>query len=287
MRVDEWLVVLFVTATALLALGLATWGGIAIYRDARQQIEQHAEASLAVFLIFLPMRQFWYGVLLLTSLIALITLLLTHDWRSMMLTMVVSVGALPLLRNVLHQKRTAQIEQQLPEALRLLANSLHAGMGLASALALTAQQVSAPLATELSLIVQRQRTGETLESAFADFQRRAATSIVQFFGFIIVTSVRHGGQQADVLSRMAEAIQQQHYAQQRILSLSAQARLQGRVMFFLPLGLFFALKTVHQDATTLLLTTSAGQIVVVVCVCLMAAGYFLTRRILGQFYVAD
>lgn len=287
MRIEEDLLAGLFSLTALTVLGALVWSAMSIYRDARRHIEQQAEASLAVFLVFLPMRQFWYSVVLLASFVALTTFTLTHDWRWLVFSIVVTIAALPLLRNFFHHQRTKKIEQQLPEALRLLANSLQAGMSLAAGLALTAQQVQVPLATELSLIVQRQRTGESLTVAFADFQQRARTSIVQFFSFIIVTSVRHGGQQADVLNRMADAIQQQHYAQQRILSLSAQARLQGRVMFFLPLALFFAIKLVHEDATNTLLHTTAGHILLLISASLMAAGFFLTRRILGQFNVDD
>ncbi|RUO45911.1 hypothetical protein CWE21_12955 [Pseudidiomarina aquimaris] len=287
MAIEGWLVACVLTVTAAIILGVLVWAGFVIYRDGRPQIEQRAEASLAVFLVFLPMWQFWYGVALLALLVALFVFAVTHDWRWVVVSLIVTLGALPMLRSVLHKRRTERIERQLPEALRLLANSLQAGMSLASALALTAQQIQPPLATELSVIVQRQRTGESLELAFADLQRRANSSIVQFFGFIILMSVKHGGQQADVLSRMAVAIQQQHYAQQRVLSLSAQARMQGRVMFFLPIGLFLALKVVHQDTTEILLTTGAGQILLLICACLMGAGFFLTRRILGQFHVND
>ncbi len=287
MPIERWLVACVLTVTAGIVLGLLVWAGGVIYRDGRQQIEQRAEASLAVFLVFLPMWQFYYGVALLAFVVALFIFTLTYDWRWVVVSIMLTLGALPILRSVLQNKRTERIEQQLPEALRLLANSLQAGMSLAPALALTAQQIQPPLATELSVIVQRQRTGESLEAAFSDLQHRASSSIVQFFSFIIIMSVKHGGQQADVLTRMASAIQQQHYAQQRILSLSAQARMQGRVMFFLPIGLFLSLKMVHQGTTEILLTTGAGQILLLICVCLMGAGFFLTRRILGQFHVDD
>ncbi len=287
MPIERWLVACVLTVTAGIVLGLLVWAGGVIYRDGRQQIEQRAEASLAVFLVFLPMWQFYYGVALLALVVALFIFTLTYDWRWVVVSIMLTLGALPILRSVLQNKRTERIEQQLPEALRLLANSLQAGMSLAPALALTAQQIQPPLATELSVIVQRQRTGESLEAAFSDLQHRASSSIVQFFSFIIIMSVKHGGQQADVLTRMASAIQQQHYAQQRILSLSAQARMQGRVMFFLPIGLFLSLKMVHQGTTEILLTTGAGQILLLICVCLMGAGFFLTRRILGQFHVDD
>lgn len=287
MPIESQFIALLVAATLALLSIVLSWAAVFMFRNLRPQVEQHAEATLAVFLVFLPMRQFWVAVILLTMVVAMTTLLLSQNGYWMLVSIGFTIAVLPLLRNVLYKQRIQNIETQLPEALRLLANSLQAGMSLPSGLALTAQQVQPPLATELALIVQRHRTGESLAAAFSDFQRRASTSIVQFFTFVILMSVRHGGQQADLLTRMADAIQQQHYARQRILSLSAQARLQGRVMFFLPLGLFLALKAVHQDTANTLLATSAGHLVLLVCGCLMGAGYFLTKRILGQFDVAD
>lgn len=287
MAIERWMVAGVVVSAGLAATVLVMGLVLSLYSSMKLQIEEQAEASFALLLIYLPMRQFWYGVALLALLAALFAWLLTASWHWALLITLATMAALPFLRNLMQRRRTACIEQQLPEALRLLANALQAGMSLAPALALTAEQLSPPLATELLLIVQRQRTGEALANAFTDFHQRTRSSMVQFFGFVVVTSARHGGQQANVLSRMAVAIQQQHYAQQRILSLSAQARLQARVMFFLPVGLFFALKWVHQDSTTQLLATRGGQLVLLVCGCLMALGFFLTRKILGQFNVDD
>lgn len=68
-----------------------------------------------------------------------------------------------------------------------------------------------------------------------------------------------------------------------MLSLSAQARLQGKIMFVLPIGLFFAIGAVQEESKTVLLSTSGGQLLLLLAACLMAIGLLLTRRIMGRF----
>lgn len=287
MQIETWHVAIVMVATLsvlILAIGWLTTKG---YREVSDELAKETEASLAMFLIYQPLRMFWMAVTAFTLVIGLMVLLVWQSWLSSTATVAICLASLPIIRKVAQQRRTNKIEQQLPDALRLLANSLQAGLSLSPALALTAQQTEPPLATELKLVVQRQRTGDTLAEAFSDFHLRARTAMVQFFTLTIVTSATHGGQQADVLARMAQAIQQQHYAKQRILSLSAQARLQGRVMFFLPFLLFWAINSVHEASAKLLIDTDAGNAILLLCGCLMAVGFFLTRRILGQFYAAD
>ncbi len=284
MPIELWHVAAAVMSTAVLVFCSALWLLTQGYRETKTELSRQAEASLSMFLIFMPLRYFALAVAALTLLVGLTAYLVGQDWRWAAASVAMCLLSFPSLRTYAHRKRTEKIEQQLPEALRLLANSMLAGLSLSPALALTAQQLQPPLATELKLISQRQRTGESLATALEDFHRRTATSIVQFFSLTLVTSMTYGGQQAEVLLRMAAAIQQQHYAKQRIRSLSAQARLQGRVMFVLPFALFWAIRNVHEASINSLLTTSSGQFILLICGCLMGTGFFLTRRILGQFY---
>ncbi|RUO57339.1 type II secretion system F family protein [Pseudidiomarina insulisalsae] len=283
MTFELWQVMLLAMVCVVVIVLAGIYLFLRFFQQIRSSLARETENSLATLLIFLPVTQFWTLVGGFTLLVCTLVLVISQQWQWVLACFVLCIAALPWLRVVARNRRVTLIERQLPEALRLLATSLQAGLSLMPALILTAQQVRAPLATELKLVAQRQQTGDSLTAALNDFYQRADTALVQFFTFALITSARYGGQQAEMLNRMARAIQQQHYAQERILSLSAQARLQGKIMFVLPLFLYVAIRAVSTESSQLLTQTDAGKLVLVVCACMMAVGFFLTRRILGQF----
>ncbi|RUO51374.1 hypothetical protein CWI69_11855 [Pseudidiomarina halophila] len=282
-EIELWQLMAIFTFT-LLAVGSLVWLVTRQpFRQIGRSIERDAESSLAAFLIFIPARMFW-SLLLITALpITLACLLMFDDWWWAALASIAYFACLPWLRSSLFKRRRYRIEKQLPGAIHLLASSLQAGLSLTPALELASQQLAAPLKTEFWLLVQRQRTGDSLAIALADFYQRAPSPIVRYFTFALETGNKYGGQQVQMLERMAGAIQQQHYAKERMLSLSAQARLQGKIMFVLPIGLFFAIGAVQEEAKTVLLTTTSGQLLLLLAACLMAIGLLLTRRIMGRF----
>lgn len=281
--IELWQVALVISLT-LLAIGALF---LIIIRqpfsEIRRDIERGAELSLAALLIFIPARFFWLILCMTVLPVAISALLVFDHWLWVMGACTAWFACLPWLRATLFKRRRRKIEKQLPAALQLLASSLQAGLSLTPALELASGQLAPPIGTEFHLIVQRQRTGDSLSAALDDFYRRAPSPMVRFFTFAIATGNRYGGQQVPMLERMARAIQQQHYARERMLSLSAQARLQGKVMFLLPVGLFFAIGEVQEESKDILLTTSEGQLLMLLCVCLMVIGMLLTRRIMGRF----
>ncbi|MDN7130651.1 type II secretion system F family protein [Pseudidiomarina sp. 1APR75-15] len=283
MVIELWQVALLGSLAVLAAIGLILLLAQQPLREIKQRLERDAELSLAAFLIFIPARLFWLilSVLVLPVVIFMSLMVANGVWS--VLACLLCFAGLPWLRTTLLKRRRQKIEKQLPNALQLLASSLQAGLSLTPAIELVAKQLPRPLQMEFRLLVQRQRTGDSLMLALEDFYRRSPSTMVRFFTFAIDTGHRYGGQQAQMLSRMACAIQQQQYARERMLSLSAQARLQGKVMFVLPFGLFFAIGEVQEQSKALLLTTQEGRVLLLLCGCLMLIGIALTRRIMGRF----
>lgn len=269
----------------LIALSVGLVGTIALLlsKDRRQALQQQlqvqTENTLWEFLSLATARQVWLiSLLMMVPMMALITLVTSLFWAA---AMALATGALlPLLRGKLLQRRQQQISLQLPDVLTLLSHAMASGMSLLPALELTVSQSPQPLKGELALMLQRMRLGESLSSALNALAARVPTLAIQFFALTMQIGARHGGQQVAVLQRMAAALQAQNIAQQRLMSLSAQARLQGRVMFLLPIGLFLILRWLHPENTALLTETRAGWIILAVSVALLLVGHLLVRRIM-------
>lgn len=269
----------------LLALTVGLLGSILLLlskerrQQLRHQLQVHTENTLWDFLSRATARQVWLVSLIgLVPVIALVALLVSLFWAAA--GALIACALLPMLRRKLLQRRQHHVTLQLPDALTLLSHAMASGMSLLPALELSLAQCPQPLRSEFTLMLQRLRTGESLSAALAALAQRIPTLGIQFFVLTMQIGARHGGAQVAVLQRMATALQQQNIAYQRLLSLSAQARLQGRVMFMLPIGLFLVLQKLHPENTALLTGTHSGWVILGLCGILLVVGHIMVRKIM-------
>lgn len=281
MSITSWGV--FSTLAAL-ATGITFALSLAMLQKSRLQALQaqvfaQTEASLAEFLIFLPPTQFWClvaAVVLPTGFIVLFQF--GPFWAVLVVAAIVLL--LPWFRHLLHAKRCDRIAQQLPDVVLALANALAAGLALAPALAAVCPRLPQPIEQEFSLLNRRLQWGDSLAAGLADFYQRVPRGGVYQFLLVLTLAKQHGAQQVTVLQRLAKSLQQRIYAERRLRSFSAQARLQGRVMLMLPIGLFVVLQWVQPSDNALLLTTHTGQFMLALAAIMMLIGHLLVRQLI-------
>lgn len=250
---------------------------------AQKWLMDSTEQSLADFLIYLPAKIFWERLALFVLPLLLILAVLTSLFISFVVGCAMALGAVAA-KNMLLAWRHQLINLQLPDAIDLLVTAMQAGLSFNAAFERSAMQVAAPLRYEWLLVIRRMRTGETPIVALTSFYQRVNTEAVLQMLLTMQLGIQHGSQQADILQRLAITLRQQQYAVERVKSLSAQARLQGKVMLLLPLGLFAALHFLHPENTTILTQTEFGHYLLGVSFGLMLIGHLLIRRILGEAY---
>lgn len=250
---------------------------------AQNWLKVSTEQSLADFLVYMPARVFWARfAFVLTPILGAAGVFI-----SVQIAMLVAVCLLICVvvgKNFMLTRRHQIITRQLPDALDMLVTATSAGLSFHAALERTASQLPIPLRFEWQLISRLTRTGEGTTSALQNFYHRVPTEGVLQMLLTVQLGLQHGAQQAQVLQRLALSLRQQHYAIERVRSLSAQARMQGKVMMLLPAGLFIILHFLHPENTRVLLATSAGNYLLFSCLVLMVLGNYLIRKVLGTAY---
>lgn len=246
-------------------------------------LTENTEQSLAEFLIYMPASQFWarFGMF--------VTPLICGIWLVLSLTSAIVFALIALtstyfIKNALLARRLAQINQQLPDGLDLLVTAVSAGLSFHAALERTASQLPKPLRQEWALMVRLTKTGDGIYPALENFYQRVRSESVLQFLLTVHLGLQHGAQQVLVLQRLAQSLRQQHYAVERVRSLSAQARMQGKVMLLLPVGLFGVLHHLHPENTHTLIHTFMGNMLLLACMALMLCGHILIRKVLGAAY---
>ena len=249
----------------------------------REWLKESTEQSLADFLIYMPASQFWtrFSVIL-----APVVLIVSLSFSLIVGAVVTTAGFIStyFIKNALLSRRLSQVNRQLPDGLDLLVTAISAGLSFQAALEQTAPQLPRPLRQEWALMVRLTKTGEGIYPALANFYQRISSEPVLQFLLTVHLGLQHGAQQVIVLQRLTQSLRQQHYAVERVKSLSAQARMQGKVMLLLPVGLFTVLHYLHPENTQTLLETSVGNLLLIACLGLMICGHILIRKVLGMAY---
>lgn len=249
----------------------------------REWLKKSTEQSLADFLIYMPASQFWTRFAI--ALAPLVVVLgVAVSLTSALLVAGAGLISTYFIKNALLARRLNQVNRQLPDGLDLLVTAVSAGLSFQAALEQTAPQLPWPLKQEWSLMVRLTKTGEGIYPALANFYHRINSEPVLQFLLTVHLGLQHGAQQVHVLQRLTQSLRQQHYAVERVKSLSAQARMQGKVMLMLPVGLFAVLHKLHPENTQTLLETSVGNLLIGACVGLMVCGHILIRKVLGMAY---
>ncbi|MGG2200256.1 MULTISPECIES: type II secretion system F family protein [Paenibacillus] len=144
-------------------------------------------------------------------------------------------------RKQLLLKRKAQLKIQFKQLLSAISSSLSAGRSVESAireslndLRLLYPDASALIIRELEMMVRRMDNGESIESAFIGFARRAHVEEISQFADIFVICKRTGGNLVQVVRRTTLLIQEKLDIDQDLQVLLAQKKFESKVLAVAP-----------------------------------------------------
>ena len=121
----------------------------------------------------------------------------------------VLAGVLPwgMLSRARTQRRE-KIEEQLPDALISMSNSLRAGLTLPQAMGILTDNTSPPISEEFALLLNEHRMGLTLDEAMGNMSERVASKNLD----LVITSIQvariAGGNLPQVFEDTAQAIRE-------------------------------------------------------------------------------
>ena len=181
--------------------------------------------------------------------------------RNPILSMLIGllVGATPFMF-VLHKRkaRFKKFEAELPEALDLMVSALRVGQSLISALDLVAKESQDPLSSEFRICCEEQNYGLELRTALMNLQSRVPLQDLNMVATAILIQKETGGNLAEVLDKVSQVIRERFRMRRQIMVHTAQGRLTGWILSFLPVVLGAALYFVNPDTMSLLWKREIG-----------------------------
>ncbi|HWS74326.1 MAG TPA: type II secretion system F family protein [Quisquiliibacterium sp.] len=190
-------------------------------------------------------------------------------------------GMLPrLLLAWLRRRRAHAFRQQLSDLMMLAAGCMRAGLGLTQALAQTAAEMDAPARQEIDLMLREQRLGASFDEALTGLERRMPMEETALLCAAMRISRATGGNLAETLESLGDAIRRKVAIEGKIRALTAQGRLQGWAMGLLPVLCAGLLWVVEPTAMAALFTTWYGLATCAVVVVMQLLGLYFMRRVM-------
>ncbi|HEX7388355.1 MAG TPA: type II secretion system F family protein [Castellaniella sp.] len=183
-----------------------------------------------------------------------------------------------LLRRM-RELRRRRFDAQLPDLVQALAGALRAGAGMQPALQHIVGQSLPPLSQEFSLLLREQRLGLGFHEALHKLRGRMPTESCGLVVSALGVAAQTGGSLADTLESLAQTLRMREHWLGRVRALTAQGRMQSRIMAGLPVLLLGVLVQLEPEAMARLWTTGFGWLVLCLILMLELIGIFWIRRI--------
>jgi len=192
-------------------------------------------------------------------------------------------GSMPLVY-VFHKRRSRfnEIEQELPEALDLMVSALRAGHSLVAALRLVAYESPQPLGGEFRICFDEQNYGLELRTAMDNLVTRVPLQDLRIVVTAILIQKESGGNLAEVLDKASYVIRERFRLRRQVRVHTAQGRMTGWILSFLPLVLGVALYFVNPDTMSILWKRPIGIKLLYTSGIMTFTGALIIRKIVNM-----
>jgi tight adherence protein B len=183
-------------------------------------------------------------------------------------------------------KRINQFNKQLPDTITLIANALRAGSSFLQAIELVVREARPPISTEFARVIREVNLGLPFEAALENLVRRVRSEDLELMVTAISIQYTVGGNLAEILDSIAYTIRERVRIKGEIRTLTAQQRMSGYVVAFLPIALVGFLFVVAPkfldpmfDPDVAFMSLPAGVLLFGLGGFMMLIGFLIIRRI--------
>ena len=133
--------------------------------------------------------------------------------------------------------RLKSFNKQLPDTITLIANALRSGSSFLQAIELVVRESRPPISTEFGRVIREVNLGLPFDQALENMVRRVRSDDLELMATAISVQHQVGGNLAEILDSIAYTIRERVRIKGEIQTLTAQQRLSGYVVGFLPIAL--------------------------------------------------
>jgi tight adherence protein B len=191
------------------------------------------------------------------------------------------LGAVPILYIYLKkQQRINRFEEQLPEAMDMLARSLKAGHAFTGGLQMVGQEFGDPIGTEFTKTLDEINFGVAYEDALKNLSSRVDSDDLKLFVISVIIQRTSGGNLAEILENIGHLIRERFKLKGHVRTLCAEARLSAYILVGLPFVIAFTVYFINPEYIMLLFTDPIGHAMILFASIMMILGIITMRKMI-------
>jgi len=179
-------------------------------------------------------------------------------------------------------QRFKAFEKELPSACDLMVSALRAGQSLIAAMGMVSREMSDPLGGEFRTCFEEQNFGLEMKVAIDNLLHRVPLQDLRIVCTAILIQKESGGNLAEVLDKTAHVIRERFRLRREVQTRTAQGRMTGLVLTFLPIILGIALYFVNPDMMSLLWKRDIGVKLLWAASIMIIIGGLIIRKIVNM-----
>lgn len=176
------------------------------------------------------------------------------------------------------KKRFRKFEEQLPEALDLIARSLKAGHAFTSGLRLASEELDSPTGDEFEKTLNEINFGFSTLHALVNLTRRVPLDDLKFFAISVNLQRETGGNLAEILESLSRLIRERYKLNGHVRVLASQAKLSAHILFAVPFITALIIWLLNPHFFNALLENPSGKALLAAGVCWMIIGMLVMRK---------
>lgn len=204
--------------------------------------------------------------------------------RSMLVSMIFAVLAavIPWVYLAIRKnRRLAQFEQQLPDALDMIARSLRAGHAFTGGMQMVVMEFADPARAEFRKTLDEINFGVSYEDALRSMAERVDCPDLKFFALSVIIQRQSGGNLAEILDKISSLIRERFKLMGKVKALTGEARISAVILSLLPFFMAAAIYFLNQGYLEILIREPVGRIMAGTALAMMVFGVFAMKRMIA------
>jgi tight adherence protein B len=178
------------------------------------------------------------------------------------------------------KKILKKIDEQLPDTIMLLSNSLKAGYSFMQAVEVASRELPTPISLEFKQMLKEVNLGVNTETALESLSARAQSEDLKLVILAVLIQRQTGGNLSEILDNISDTIRSRIEVKGEIRVHTAQGRASAVIISLLPVVLGFAIYLLDPTYIVVLFTEPAGLKMLGAAIAMELIGIMLISKII-------
>ena len=172
-----------------------------------------------------------------------------------------------------------------------MVRGLRSGLPISETIGIVADELPDPVGTEFRAVSDKMRIGRTMDAALQETSDRLGTSEFQFYVISLAIQRETGGNLAETLSNLAEALRKRSQMKLKIRAMSSESKASAYIIGALPFIVFGLISDVFLTADNIESVLAASAVLIVLAIgqtfAVATAGIDLSKQTLLTISVTE